>query len=159
MQNPSLLVGRIEATLVLGGAARQVVIDFESNQTETRPAAVVFFEGDVCASNSITTRVETVGEDTFDVFTSGTLACQANPQRTVEAITVSVPRPRTNGQANIGFSQAGFPFSTFGQIYPIDVSPTRVRVAAYTVSVCQDEARTTCAPSMPIVYLQGAMTP
>ncbi|HRE91495.1 MAG TPA: hypothetical protein PK095_20420 [Myxococcota bacterium] len=158
-RGPSLLAGRIEATLSLGGTLRDVVIDFENNETETRPLLAVFFQDELCVTQTLSTTVMTEGADVFDVITSGTLNCQANPQRTIAPFTVAVPRPRDGSQATVRFGQDTHTYHTVGSTFPLDLSPTRLRLAAYDLTLCQDALYQTCRDPMPVFYLQGALTP
>ena len=161
-RSPMRLSGRLEAILSLDGSDRQVAIDFDSDETETRTTLIAFFQDDVCATNSITTTVSSEGTDTFDVFVTGPLACQANPQRTIDPVTVSIRRPRSGEAADAGtleqrttISQGAYTFSGYSRFFSIDVSTSRTRRAAYEVIPCQDEGRQTCLPSLPVLYFQG----
>lgn len=148
------LKGRIEGTLVVGAASRRVVIDFESNATRIRAAAIALFQDDLCASQSITATVRTAGEDTFDDFTTGTFACQANRARTLAPMTISVPRPREGGAARAGVAQGDNRYSSFDRLFDIDAAPSRVRLSFYALALCEDAAIQTCPVEVPILYFQ-----
>lgn len=149
------LKGRIEGTLTVGGAARHVVVDFESNETRIRAAAIALFADDVCASQSITASVRTVGDDTFDDFTTGVFACQANPARTLEPMTISVPRPREGGAATIGVAQGDNRYAGFERLFTFDVDSSRLRLSFFSLRLCQDAGLATCPAEVPVFYFQS----
>lgn len=148
------LKGRIEGTFTVGGASRRVVVDFESNETRIRAAAIAVFQDDLCASQSITASVRTVGDDTFDDFTTGTFACQANAARTLAPMTLSVPRPRVGGTAAVGVAQGDYRYASFDRLFEIDAAATRLRLSFYTLALCEDAGLQTCPVQVPILYFQ-----
>lgn len=150
------LAGRIEGTLRAGELVEHVIVDFESNETRVRAAAIALFSDDICASQEITASVRTVGGETFDDFTTGTLACQANPARTVAPFVISVPRPRDGQAASpVAVAQGQNQFSAFEREYRFDAEASRIRSAMYNLSLCADAQFQSCPVQVPVLYFQS----
>jgi|GEM_PF-5628347 len=90
------LAGSITATLVdADGTRHTLAAEFRHDDTPARPIAGVNTGTDLCATNDITHTVETVGDKTIDVFTTGPLQCQVNTATPLPGVGFRRVRPAT----------------------------------------------------------------
>ncbi|MCA9517017.1 MAG: hypothetical protein KC635_18870 [Myxococcales bacterium] len=160
-RTPSRVAGHLEATLDVGGAARVVRVDFESDPTENRAAIFLWFSNDLCYASTFTASVRADGDDTVDVFVSGPITCQVDPQHQIAPITVTIRRPRAgeaegrdSHELRTTLSQDGHPAWGYDRFFAIDDTPTRTRLAAYNARACSDTSLASCGETFPIVYFQ-----